>query len=90
MSENVSQSAEKAPERGATETTVRYEVWRTHLRGGPDVRIGHDLTLTRAFALHAECLDDRAEGYPAARLDFYLVKATTTRERVTSPGSADQ
>ena len=67
--------------------TVTYEVWRS----GPnpkaaDVRIFWDRTSPESAqeALRI-CLDDKAEGYPDAAIDFYVVRVTRTREVIAEP-----
>lgn len=68
-------------------TTVHYEVWRSHVRG-PDLCIYRNMDEVQGTETLQLCLQDKAEGYPDSPIDFYLVRATTTRTRVTSPEPA--
>ena len=68
----------------STETTIHYEVWRSHLRGGPDVCLYRDLDEEGGPKTLALCEADKAEAYPDAPVEFCLIRATTTRERVVT------
>jgi hypothetical protein len=61
-----------------TQSTA-WEVWRTHARGGEDVRVLPGTAYGTAVAYLDECrADEEVRGF----CDFYLVRAHTTRTRV--------
>lgn len=66
--------------------TVTYEIWRSGPGKAPDVRIFSDRTTPESTqdAL-AICLADKADGYPDAPVEFYVVRVTRTREVVDTP-----
>lgn len=66
--------------------TVTYEVWRSGpSQKAPDVRIFSDRTTPESArdALNI-CLADKADGYPDAPIEFYVVRVTRARERMTT------
>ena len=65
-------------ETAGVETSTTYEVWREHRRGGPDVCVGRNMSEGGARHLLAECNDPVLADFAT----FYLVRATTTRERL--------
>lgn len=68
------------------EQHVTYEVWRSGPGSGPDVRIFSDRTTPEAAQNALDtCLADKAEGYPDAPVEFYVVRVTRTREVVLPP-----
>ena len=59
---------------------IDYEVWRS----GPnlnarDVRLYFGLDEKGARETLALCYDDKADGYPDAAIEFYLMRVTRTR-----------
>jgi hypothetical protein len=61
--------------------TVRYEVWRSHATG-PDLLLYGNLSEEDGERILGVCIEDKATGYPDAPVDFYLVRAETTRTRL--------
>lgn len=77
------QSTETAQWQGVG-PTVTFEVWRSGPGKGPDVRIFSDRTTPEAVQDALDiCLADKADGYPDAPVEFYVVRVTRTREVVT-------
>lgn len=79
------QEAEKNQWHGAG-PAVTYEVWRSGPGKAPDVRIFSDRTTPESAQDALDiCYADKAEGYPDAPIDFYIVRVTRTREVVNAP-----
>lgn len=61
--------------------TTTHEVWRTHMKGGPDRLVQANLNLEQAETLAAECRKD----LPREVCRFYVVVAETHRYALEDP-----
>ena len=73
------------------DATVEYEVWRSH-PNGRDVRVYFGLSEEDGRSTLALCNADKAEAYPDAPVEFYMMRVTRTRERVlpSADGGTDE